>query len=209
MSRAAELGQAVRIPVSAQENPFRTERLDGLGFRAAATGAPADLGDLLERFEALGRRAAVIGPEGSGKTTLLDALDRQLTGRGFEVRRLRAAPGGGALWSAAGPARRDGAGPRTLLFVDGIDRLPAAARRRVRRAARGAAGLLVTAHRRLRLPTLIECATTPALLAALVEELAGGSAARWPVPAAAALHARHRGNLRTALLELYDLCAGR
>jgi len=212
--------------VRAQENPFRTERLDRLGFRAAATGAPADLDSLVERFERLGRRAAVIGPEGSGKTTLLDALEPRFAARGLIVRRLRAAPGGGALWEqppvkgarwSRPPARSalskstafEGTDERTLLVVDGLDRLPFASRRRIRQAGRQAAGLLVTAHRRLRLPTLIECATTPALLAALIADLGADLDRDFGGAASHALHRRHRGNLRTALLELYDRYAGR
>ncbi len=221
-----------------RDNPFRTERLDGVAFRHATTGVPAgrdDLCALVERFEALGRHAAVIGPEGSGKTTLLDALEPSFAARGFEVLRLRAVPGGGAIRPLdPGRGLRE-ADWRTLLVVDGIDRLPVVSRWRVRQAARGAAGLLVTAHQPLRMPTLIECTTTPALLAALVADLtsgradepsastaastaegpAGRSSSPFPplsvaaLPSAEALHARHRGNLRTALLELFDLCAGR
>lgn len=200
-----------------RDNPFRTERLDRLGYREAATGVPAgraDLDALIDRFERLGRRAAVIGPEGSGKTTLLDALEPRLAGlsdpseRGLEVRRLRAVPGGGALQPLSGRRGLEDVDPRTLLVVDGIDRLPVAARWRVRRAARRAGGLLVTAHRRLLLPTLVACSTTPALLGTLVDELTDGAPPR-TLPAPEALHARHRGNLRTALLELFDLCAGR
>jgi len=191
-------------------NPFRTERLDSLAYCSPETGRPLELAPLVDRFDALGRRAAVIGPEGSGKTTLLDALAPRLVARGLEVRRLRAAPGGGVL---RGAEALDDPGPETVLFVDGLDRLPGAARRRVRRAARSAGGLLVTAHRPLRLGrlgTLTECATTPALLAALVARLSGERApADAPLPSAEDLHARHGGNLRTALLELYDLYAGR
>ena len=213
-----------------RENPFRTERLDRLAYRSPATGEPLDPELLLDRFEELGLRGALVGPEGSGKTTLLDALARGLTRRGFDVRRLRAGPGAGV--GGAGlvdrltrPGRRSPAlpgagalsstGPSTVLIVDGLDRLAGPDRRRIGRASRQAAGLLAAVHRRPRggaraLPALVECTTSPVLLAALVLRLTAGTAVRpEDLPPADALHARHRGDLRSALLELYDLCAGR
>lgn len=198
-------------------NPFRTERLHTHTYRSPTTGEPVDLGPLVERFEALGRRAAVVGPEGSGKTTLLDALSPRLAARGLEVRRLRAAADGRAGRELRGAGALDDVGPATLLVVDSLDRLPPATRWRVHRASRNAGGLLVTVHhplRALHLRTLLRCSTTPTLLAKLVERLVADSERRSedgspPLPSAEELHARHGGNVRTALLELYDLYAGR
>lgn len=215
MSRAPRRSEAMALPP--RENPFRTERLDRLAYRSPATGEPADPAPLADRFDQLGRRAAIVGPEGSGKTTLLDALVAELGDRGLELQRWRAAPGGGGLVrERTGESGRSPAadlhtgGTSTLLVVDGLDRLGRRDRRRLRRAARSAAGLLATSHRRLRLPTLLRCTTTPALLEALIAELtADASIEPRSLPSAEALHARHRGNVRTALLELYDLQAGR
>jgi hypothetical protein len=63
--------------------------------------------------------------------------------------------------------------------------------------------LVVTTHREGRLPTLWRCATTPELLRNLVRELDVGL----DEADARALHARHHGNVRDALRELYDQAA--
>lgn len=206
-----------RAPVRARDNPFATDRLEALGYRSPRTGEPLDLEPLLARWESLGRRGAIVGPEGSGKTTLLDDLETALEARGHPVRRLRAEAGSGRLVEERDRDRvvrlEDPAEDqtRTILVIDGADRLTWRVRRRLRRAAgRGrasrAGGLLVTSHRPGLLPTLTECATSPELLERLVAELVGSSGAtpERALPPATALHARHRGNLRLALLELYD-----
>ena len=180
--------------VAARRNPFATERLDRLAYRDPATGeplGPAGFDLLLDRLESLGRRAAIVGPEGSGKTALLEALAPRLAERGWRVR-----------WTASGPL-----GASTFLLIDGEERLAHRGWRRLLRASRGAGGLLVTVHRPGPLPTLVESAASPELLAKLMAELAGGPAP--DLPGARELFGRHRGNLREALLELYDLCAGR
>ena len=68
---------------------------------------------------------------------------------------------------------------------------------------RRAGGLVITSHRPGLLPTLFECETSPELLAGIVGELAGSEVE------AGELWARHRGNVRDALRELYDQWAGR
>jgi len=83
----------------------------------------------------------------------------------------------------------------------------------VRWSARRAAVLVVTLHRPGRLPTLADCTTSPPLLQGLIDELLAGAgpAVDLPVelPSAEELHRRHGGDVRTALHELYDRCAGR
>jgi hypothetical protein len=73
----------------------------------------------------------------------------------------------------------------------------------LRLRTRRAGGLVITSHRPGLLATLFECETTPELLAGIVRELAGDGVD------AGELHARHAGNVRNALRELYDRWAGR
>jgi hypothetical protein len=73
------------------------------------------------------------------------------------------------------------------------------------RRARRARGLVITSHRTGLLPTLVECETSVPLLRAILDDLhpehVGDSAED--------LFTRHRGNVRDALRELYDVCASR
>lgn len=205
------------MALPARRNPFAVEGLHGFGYRDPATGEPADLAPLLARFDALGRRTAVVGPQGAGKSTLLGSLAPRLAARGARVARLRVRPGGTVEWATpvdlSDPPTEDLRG--VCLLVDGADALPRRTWRRLVRDARRADGLLVTSHRPGLLPTLVECATSPALLETLVAEvLADGpeeaaARARRNLPPAAELWARHRGDVRRALSELYDRCAGR
>jgi hypothetical protein len=91
--------------------------------------------------------------------------------------------------------------------VDGAQELSRPAWAWLRRRSRAAAGLVVTSHRPGLLPTLVECTTDPVLLGELIRQLVAEGRPEDPPPEA--LHRRHRGNLRLALRELYDLYAGR
>ncbi len=184
----------------ARVNPFRVERIEALCFRFAAGG---DLPAVLERFASLRHRGVLVGPQGSGKTSLREEIERGLAAQGWRIRRI--------VLEADAPLPRDaparlveGAGARDLISIDGLDRLPFLAWRRLCREARGAGGILATSHVRGRLPTLYEHRTSPALLRDLVAELTGA-------PAAASLAARCdelfslcRGDVRACLRALYD-----
>ena len=65
----------------ARDNPFRAERLSGINYRL--TGASWE--DLLTRFQEIGSRAAVVGPEGRGKTTLVEGIGRRLREKGLKA----------------------------------------------------------------------------------------------------------------------------
>ncbi len=180
--------------VAAHRNPFRTERLEALRYRLDDAGWAA----LLARGGALGWRCALVGPEGSGKTTLLGELERRLA-TSFPVQaRLTARRG-------APPARADQEAalaalpPGGLLTIDGAEQYGRLGWWRLTRRWRGA--LVATSHRPGLLPTLRTHTTDAGLLGELVRELGGAEIA------VEELWRRHRGNLRTCLLECYDRCA--
>jgi len=187
----------------ARHNPFAVDRVLAVRYRLSGTTWE----ELLARLAALGGRGALVGPEGSGKTTLLEDLAPRLAGQGFRVH-LVPLREGERLPAEPGRALPRSLGAGDAVLVDGADALSRLAWLGLRRRTRLAGGLVVTAHRPGLLPTLHQCATDPELLAGIVCGLLGEEEAR-AAPCPRELFARHRGNLRTALRELYDVWAAR
>ncbi len=175
------------------DNPFRAQRIDALAFRIERTRWSR----ALERFEKERWAGAVVGPHGHGKSTALRRLHEHLESEGRTVRYLRA--------DREPTLRRllRGAEPESVFLLDGVERLGLFARRSLQARVRRHGGVVVTLHQAGLLPTCLRCRTSVALLEALVEELTLDVAprARQLLPE---LFARHRGNLRRCLFELYD-----
>ena len=191
--------------MKARHNPFRTGRI--LAVRYRPQGVSWD--DLMARLEALGRRGAIVGREGSGKTTLLEDLAERLEARGFSANLLTLTPAAPAFAPGFVTRLLEGAGPRDAILLDGADAMGALRWGRFRRMARAAGALIVTAHRPGLLPTLIECTTSPELLAGIIREILGAESCRAEEAEAVQelaieMFARRAGNLREALRELYD-----
>jgi hypothetical protein len=106
-------------------------------------------------------------------------------------------------WSARSSARR--LDTTDIICLDGAEQLHPIVWMSFRWQARRAGGLLITTHRPGRLPTLLVCATNAALLDRIIQRLAPRRLTA--APPAAELFTRHRGNLRNALRELYDIYA--
>jgi len=168
-----------------------------------------DMSGLLARIDECGWRGAIVGPHGSGKSTLLAALVRELDARDvraatFTLRdRQRHMPRG---W------RRDlPSSARTVVLIDGYEQLSRLSRLWVRLAARRHGwGLIVTAHGSCGLPLLLRTQPSIELALRLVERLlpteTAPTAAPWvDRPLVAESFARHGGDLRELLFDLYDL----
>jgi hypothetical protein len=186
----------------ARDNPFAANRVLSIRYEFPEGQA----GTLLPRLERLRYRAAIVGPHGTGKTTLLEDLEKPLARLGFRVTHLRLDakhrrfPRGCLSQLATTLDARD------LICLDGAEQLDRVRWMMFRWRTRRAGGVLITSHRPGLLPTLIECTTSPALLEGIMSRLApqaGG--VRTPTPED--LFARHHGNLRDALRELYDVYA--
>jgi hypothetical protein len=174
----------------ARDNPFAVHRVLRERYRLSAL----DWHELLARLERLGRRGAIVGPHGSGKTTLLEDLAGRLEGQGWRIHLLR--------FNA--DQRRLGVPPTwepaDFVLCDGAEQLSVLDWRRLARRASRAGGLVITTHRAGRLSVLHRCETSPELLRSLAASLGEPLSAR----ECGELHARHDGNLRAALSELYD-----
>ncbi|HEY3571561.1 MAG TPA: hypothetical protein VGP73_26785 [Thermoanaerobaculia bacterium] len=181
----------------ARDNPFAVRRVHAIRYRLSGVTWE----ELLERLATLGFRAALVGPHGHGKTTLLEDLGARLAERGFQIRTATLRQGERWLGPARSAALFRDPDPRDLLLVDGAEQLDPLSWWTLRLRSRGAAGLIITSHRPGLLPTLHEHRTTPELLAGIVTDLEG-TADEGEI---AELFARHRGDLRLALRELYDV----
>lgn len=187
------------MPIRARDNPFRTERVLTIRYRFG----PGQSWEALQgRLAECGQRGAIVGPEGSGKTTLQEDLAERIAAAGQDVCWLRfnRENRGAARRQIAKLPRQ--ASSRTFLLVDGAEQLGPVLWRRLKRISRNFAGLVITTHRPGRLPTLMECCTTPELLTEIAGELSPSDVHS---PALLKdLYHRHNGNLRLCLRELYD-----
>ena len=187
--------------MKARENPFCVERVDAIRYRPLAT----TFDTILARLAVLRYRAAIVGPEGSGKTTLLEDIRQALDRQGHQTRLV--------FVNDTSPLTRRRR--RRLLselkddevvLLDGADTLRRSSWMLFKRSIlRRAAGLIITTHRPGWLPTLIDCATTPALLAQIVTDLSPSDPI--PVEVLDRLYHDRQGNIRHCLRDLYDVCA--
>ena len=187
----------------ARDNPFRVERVHAFRYRPQRISWEA----IIENLQQLRMRGAIVGPEGTGKTTLLEDLEQRLIAEGHVTRwlRMRRDTRSAACSLVRETLRRSKR--HEILLVDGAEQIGSMTWRRFAARARKQAGLIVTVHSPGRLPTIVECTTTPALLEEMVRDLAP----EWfdlLAPELPRLFERHAGNLRLCIRELYDWLAG-
>jgi hypothetical protein len=188
--------------MKARENPFASWRIEQVRYRLDGL----DWEELLGRFDRLKRRAALVGDHGTGKTTLLEEFAARFRQQGFRVLSFRLTRDEPTFREDLWNAPLAGFGTRDVVLLDGAEQLNRWEWKKFQRFTRLTGGLLITTHRAGRLPTLYECRTTPQLLASLVTELV--RVPEWPVSQSPAeLYWQHRGNLREAFRDLYDVFA--
>lgn len=195
--------------ITASRNPFRTRRLEQLPFRSPRDGGPFDWPAFLAEFQSPGmrERGSVVGPHGSGKTTFLVELKRRLEDQGRDVVMLFTNRESGGRIPSSWVRQLRNTAEQTLVIADGYDAVAAISRFRLRRLLRPRGGLLVTAHRRCALPTVLETRTSPALMKALVSELHDASAESAPPTGELLeqLFGKCNGDLREVFRNLYCL----
>lgn len=183
----------------ARANPFRAGLIERLGYQLDDAGWK----QLLARFAAQHMRGVLVGPHGSGKTTLREELAWRLEQEGWRIRTLVPGAGRAPTWAEL---RRFAAhaDARTLLSIDGLDRIGALGWWHLRRMAGSGPAILATSHVHGRLPTLHEHRTSPELLHDLVAALVPASVSPGLRERCSGLFARHHGNVRACLRELYN-----
>jgi ATPase subunit of ABC transporter with duplicated ATPase domains len=183
-------------PISAANNPFRSQCVIALPFRAQG----ASWEELLQNLESMNWRGAVIGPGGTGKTTLLEKLEIELENRSFEVHFFRLSTSHRDLPPGFWESEFDS---HHAVLLDGAEQMPFWVWQRFKSKTKSAGALIITSHRWGRLPTWIRSSTSPALLAQLCSELGFTPKS---TETERVFHF-HGGNIRLCLMEFYDLAA--
>ena len=185
------------------ENPFCT--------RACPPGAvpylfpPEQSAEtLVAQLQQDGWWGQIVGPHGSGKSALLAALMPAIQRAGRQPLLVELHDGQRRLpIDLSHDPRLE---PPAVVIVDGYEQLSRWSRFRLKRCCRRRGlGLLATAHRSVGLPQLFHTAADLDLAERIVRQLLGD---KTPCINAAELrtrYARHGGNLREMLFELYDL----
>jgi hypothetical protein len=164
---------------------------------------------LVEQLRAANWIGQIVGPHGSGKSTLLAALVPALEAAGrVVVQEQIRGQGPGARSQESGSAGH--LDSNTQLVIDGFEQLSWWRRRRIESDCRQSrAGLLITAHKDLGLPTLYRTEPTLELAQQVARRLLGDSDATISADDVAAAWDAAQGNLRETLFKLYDVYQAR
>jgi len=189
--------------LSVSENPFCTRRISpGAIPYIFPSGESAE--SLADRLRQAGWWGQITGPHGSGKSTLLAALTPAIQQAGQQTilmtlhDRERRLP----LRLQSDVRFR----PPAVLMVDGYEQLSHWSRLMLKRTCRRqGVGLLVTTHTSVGLPDIFRTVVTSDLAGQIVHLLLGDREPPFTPEEVSRCLSRHRGDLREALFELYDL----
>ena len=184
----------------ARENPFRTEIV--LRYRYVFAGGQSMSG-LVERFDAMNCRAAIVGEKGRGKTTLVEDFCDYLVANGRAVSMLRLNTLERKVARQRCRELLNSATRNSILVLDGAEQLNWLEWRWFQKSSRNFRGLLVTTHQPGRLDQLIHCESNVETLKNAVSQIAPSEACKLQKDIAS-LFAQHHGNIRECLRSLYD-----
>lgn len=196
-------------PLPSAENPFSTDcvRPGAVPYVFPAGLAATVLLDRLQEGDWWGQ---ILGPHGSGKSTLLATLAPAIRQSGRKVISIALHDGQRRLPAEFRADCRSAFGTPAVVVIDGYEQLSLWSRWRLKTACRrGRLGLLVTSHAPVGLPELISTSVSAELARTLVERLLADrhapSIRRLGSEEIATRLARHAGNMREVLMELYDV----
>lgn len=192
--------------MKARDNPLRVERIERL-IRFEPGWIGEDWAAIEARLDRLNGRGSVVGPHGSGKTTFLEALTARLEAQAPNARIL-------LLRLAGQPDRRfstdhlekirQASEQGAWILIDGAEQIGPLRWRSIDRLTRPARGLVINMHRRGRLPLLLRTHTTPEMLGDCLRRLYGSEELPVDTDTINHLWKTHKGNLRSAMREIYD-----
>jgi len=186
-----------------KENPFCTRRIrPGALPYLFAPGQNAKL--LVGHLQENHWWGEIIGPHGSGKSSLLSAIIPAIEQTGKTTLLIELHDGQRQLpLDLANDCRLV---PPVVVIVDGYEQLSRWNRGRLKRCCRSRGlGLLVTAHRSVGLPQIFQTMPSVNLAEQIVEQLLGNRESPIDTDSIRQCYARHSGNLREMLFDLYDL----
>jgi len=194
----------IHLPNLDRSNPFCAARLRP-GTIDFVFEQGKSLQHLVDALAANAWHGQITGGHGTGKSTLLAALTPAIEARGRLVKSITLVAGQRRLPRAFIMSLRHSAG-LGVAVVDGMEQLHPWNRLRLRRFCRAqGAGLVVASHRWSHLPTLYETTVDETRAWSVVEQLQDGFPLRVEIEDLVQRLARHQGNLREALFDLYDL----
>jgi len=161
---------------------------------------------IVERLKTNHWQGQIIGEHGSGKSTLVATLVPLIEAAGRQARIVKIGPGDRRIAAA----EMSSLSPTTQLIVDGYEQLSWWSRLIARyRIWLSGAGLLVTAHVDVGLPTVYETKATEELAVAVVDKLVTEKGVPISRGDVAAAYQAAAGNIRETLFNLFDVCRAR
>ena len=163
---------------------------------------------LVARLEANQWWGEIIGPHGSGKSTLLATLVLELAAKGREVVHHTLSQGERSVdFSKLNAARWN---ETTQVIIDGYEQLSWWSRWRLKSVClQRNAGLLITAHAPMGLPTLVQTQPTADLARQVVQRLLPAGDTTISPDDIDRAFAAQQGNLRETLFALFDMYQAR
>ncbi len=188
----------------AVDNPFSVTRQHSLKYRFAVGD---DWGPFMTRLEQNHWHGAIVGKKGNGKTTLLLELEAKLLNLGFGVKKLFLNREKRRFTRDEFAVFLNKLDNNDIILFDGSEQMSYWRWRLFRWRVRKAKGLIITAHKPSKLPTIMQTITSFQYFEEMVKELIQDHLPLQKLYCSEKLrqiHTRHKGNIRLALRELYD-----